>query len=388
MSITHQNKSNFMISPNKISRLDPNLLQIETPFYIYHLERLRSRIAEIRSIFDVPEFHLLFATMANDRPEVLQEIAKAAVGACVNSTLHLELSLAMGFLPEMIQFTSTGLPAKDMHLLIERGISVNLDSPLQVEQWCRLAKGSSKVGLRVNAASLERKQQGDRIGIDIADLSAAMREASSHKSVVNGLHVYVGTNFQSADEMLPTLRAFFDLASSIPELEYVNIGGGVGVDYQHTGQEFDLFKFGSEVSLLTRSLSEFLGHSITLFFEPGRSLVASSGDFFTRVTDIKRLNGITYVTVDASIAIFPRPFHHPDSLHRVQIVGKDDITKESKEVIVVGRTTFSRDILTRCILPNTLEIGDLLIFNDAGAYCQSMISRFLGQKEPIHLVLN
>jgi diaminopimelate decarboxylase len=224
--------------------------------------------------------------------------------------------------------------------------------------------------------------------MDVVDLLVARREASSCGGVINGLHVYVGTNFQSADEMLPTLRAFFNMALSIPELEYVNIGGGVGVDYTRIGDQFNLLKFGSEVSKLTRRLAERMGRDVTLFFEPGRSLVASSGAFFTRVTDIKRLSGTTYVTVDASIAIFPRPFHHPDSPHRVQAVGRAHETKSLEEVTIVGRTTFSRDILAQCKLPSTIELGDLLVFEDAGAYCQSMISQFLGQGEPPYLIID
>lgn len=368
--------------------LESKIIQIETPCYVYYLERLRGRIAEIRSSFNISNFCLLFATMANDRAEVLKEIANVGVGACVNSIAHLELALSTGFLPEMIQFTSTGIPDKDMSLLIEKGISVNLDSPLQVKQWCHLANDGCKVGLRVNAASLESKAYGDRIGMDIADLSLAIEQASLSNSVVAGLHIYVGTNFQSADEMLPTLQAFFELASSIPDLEYVNIGGGVGVNYQHTGQDFDLVKFGREISYLINSLSENIGRVIKLYFEPGRSLVASSGEFFTRVTDIKKLNGITYVTVDASVAIFPRPFHHPNNFHRVRVIGKDDSSKELTEITIVGRTTFSRDILTQCIIPNKIEIGDILVFDDSGAYCQSMVSKFLGQQDPKYLVFN
>jgi diaminopimelate decarboxylase len=119
---------------------------------------------------------------------------------------------------------------------------------------------------------------------------------------------------------------------------------------------------------------------LALLFEPGRSLVASSPQFITRVTDIKHLAGNRFVVVDASVSVFPRPLHHPDSLHRVRVIEGNG--GEMVPSAIVGRTTFSRDILGSYPLPASLKVGALLAFDDAGAYCESMISRFLGQRDP------
>lgn len=364
------------------------VVEIGTPIYIYNLGQLRNRIAELRSIFDFPGSKLLFATMANDNPEVLATIAREGVGACVNSLPHLELALTAGFTSSRTQFTSTGITLADMRFLDNLGIRVNLDSPTQIAQWCSFAQ-ERRVGARINAASLlcEDLSKADRIGMGREDLSLAVREAALHDGAVIGLHVYAGTNFQTADAMLPTLRSFFKLAESLPDLEYVNIGGGVGIDYSHTSNNFDLRLFGSEVSAMATQLSGRLGRSVELFFEPGRGLVGASGRFVTRVTDIKVLHGITYVAVDASVAIFPRPFHHPDTPHFVRRLGRYEVNGSSRAVTIVGRTTFSKDILSRCSLPADIEVGDLLEFYDAGAYCQSMSSRFLGQEFPHCLML-
>lgn len=358
-----------------------------TPIYIYDLRKLRGRIATLRSIFDVPRFELLFATMANDHPEILRAIASEAVGACVNSLPHLNLALEAGFSASLTQFTSTGITLADMLALHARKTAVNLDSPNQITQWCALARGKT-AGARINAGSLlgAGPERGDRIGMDVEDLPRAIQEASSYEGAIRGLHIYAGTNFQTADAILPILRAFFRLAESVPSLEYVNIGGGIGVDYSHCGSEFDLLGFGAEISSMVRRLCNRFGRHIDLFFEPGRGLVASAAQFLTRVTDVKLLNGITYVAVDASVAIFPRPLHHPDSPHRVTKVGQAD-GDSFQQVTIVGRTTFSRDILARCALPGEARIGDLLVFDDAGAYCQSMSSRFLGQDLPNCLIL-
>lgn len=341
-----------------------------TPAYIYDLSVLRQQLAAFRNAFEVPRFSLLFATMANPSSQILELLAVEQAGACVNSTLHLDLALAAGISSDRIQFTASGLSVDQMRRLIDAQISVNLDSRRQVSQW--LALGGGPFGVRLNAGSLTERP-GDRLGFDQAEFDALRNEVPGN--LVAGLHVYVGTNFLDPRDMLPTLRCFFQVAAGLPQLRYVNIGGGIGVDYNHTGLGFDINAFGNEVSQLHGLLSP----DVMLFFEPGRGLAASSGVFLSRVTDIKRLQGTTFVACDASIAIFPRPLHHPESLHRVRPLRDSD---HQIDVVVVGRTTFSRDILARCKLPLDIEVGDLLAFENAGAYCNSMASHFLGQPTP------
>ncbi|MDE3775446.1 diaminopimelate decarboxylase [Sinorhizobium meliloti] len=341
-----------------------------TPAYIYDLSVLRGQLAGFRNAFEVPRFSLLFATMANPSTQILKLLAIEQAGACVNSNLHLDLALDAGIPTDKVQFTASGLSVDQMRRLISVGISVNLDSRRQVSQW--LALGGGPFGVRLNAGALTEKP-GDRLGFDQAEFDALRNEVSA--DLLAGLHVYVGTNFLDPRDMFPTLRCFFRLAAGLPQLRYVNIGGGVGVDYNNIGLGFDINAFGSEVSQLHRQLPP----DTMLFFEPGRALAASSGVFLSRVTDIKRLQGTTFVACDASIAVFPRPLYHPESLHRVRSL-RD--AGDQTDVVVVGRTTFSRDILARCKLPRGVEVGDLLAFENAGAYCNSMASHFLGQPTP------
>jgi diaminopimelate decarboxylase len=322
----------------------------------------------------------LFATMANDRPEILSAIAAEGVGACLNSIPHLERALRYGFPASNMQFTSCGLPVADMAYLQSLGVPANLDSPTQIEAWCRLHPGAS-AGARLNASALTGKPTSDRIGMDRDDFEAARLIARDLGGRVNGVHVYAGTNFQAATEMLPTVRAILELAAVNPDLEYVNLGGGIGVDYSHTAAPFDYETFGREVCAIAREASRHGERPIALLFEPGRSLVASAARFITRVTDIKTLGETRFVVVDASVSVFPRPFHHPGNYHRVEVL--DSGAREMVPSTIVGRTTFSRDILGSCELPADLAVGALLAFEDAGAYCESMMSRFLGQREPI-----
>jgi diaminopimelate decarboxylase len=362
-----------------------------TPLFYYSLAKLRAHIDRLRRAMSGYPVRLLFATMANDRNEILRNIAAEGVGACVNSVPHLQRALECGFDPGNIQFTSCGLPVDDMTYLQVLGVPANLDSPSQVERWCGLTKNMA-AGARINAAALTAsKSPGDRIGMDIPSFEDARRIAESLGGRINGVHVYAGTNFQAARDILPTIRALFDLVDCYPDIEYMNIGGGIGVDYSHTGDSFDYELFGAEVCDLARRVATRRPRPLTLLFEPGRSMVASSALFLTRVTDVKTLLGTRFVVVDASVSLFPRSFYHPGSQHNAYVLNtgngevdpNDDAQEAAISSVVVGRTTFSRDIFGTYSLPSSLKAGAFLAFEDAGAYCESMTSRFLGQREPV-----
>ncbi len=355
-----------------------------TPLYVYDLSLLGARVTELRGALHEVGARLFFATMANDRLPVLSRLAQLGVGACVNSLPHLSLARETGFAKDLIQYTSTGIPLDDLRTLAADNVRVNLDSLAQLEAW--LALGRREAGIRVNAASLTGRLDGDRIGIDAHLLSDAVRLARSRDARIVGVHVYVGTNFQTPEEMLPTLDAFFQLAGTLPDIAYVNVGGGIGVDYAHAGPGFDVVTYGVRLAELAGQLRDRAERPVEVICEPGRALSAGCAHFVTAVTDIKQLSGRRFVAVDGSIAVFPRPLHHPDSPHRIRRLVSDrepqDEFEQKIPSAIVGRTTYSRDILGSSVLPSRLPVGTLLAFEDAGAYCQSMASRFLGQPDP------
>ena len=359
--------------------------ELGTPLYVYDMDRLVTMAGDLRAMLTPLGGRLFFATMANDRPQVLRRLAELGVGACVNSVPHLDLALRCGFALADAQFTSTAVSRDDMKLLQSRDVRTNLDSVEQLERWFDL--GGVDAGVRVNAGSLTGAAHADRIGVEAGKLADALAVAERYGRAVSGLHVYVGTNFQTPTEMEPTLRAFFELAALTPDLAYINIGGGIGIDYSGDGAEFDLARYGRILLEMVGQLRSRLGRRVELILEPGRYLVAPCGAFVTRVTDDKRLNGVRYLGVDGSIALFPRPLHHPETPHRIIPIA-DVSSRKDETAIVVGRTTFSRDILGTLTVTSNIMVDELLFMENAGAYSQSMSSCFLGQPAPSEFYIN
>lgn len=375
-------------------RVLQNCVSLEQPSYIYDLDQLRCTAETIQSAFKNQPARILFATMANPRAEILETLAGLGVGACVNSVLHLKAALRAGMLLDRIQVTSSGLSVQDFCDISATRTPCNVDSLGQAEVFMSASPGAA-FGARINKRLLvnECLAAQDRLGMSPSDVPALVSLAHARGSRLNGLHIYVGTNFESHSEMMPAINSFFKLAESVPTLDYVNIGGGMGVDYTLTGNAFDISAYATSVGERLDVLKNKLHRQIQLVVEPGRAMVAACGYFTCRVTDVKRLAERIFVGVNASVAQFPRPWHHPETPHRVYATkallhGIGSTSNSLVECIVAGRTTYSKDILSTGLLPSDIAVGDSLVFTHAGAYSDSMASRFLGQPEPASIFLN
>jgi diaminopimelate decarboxylase len=122
---------------------------------------------------------------------------------------------------------------------------------------------------------------------------------------------------------------------------------------------------------------------ITLCFEPGRSIIAQSGYFVAKVIEVAEKHGKCFIITDASISMFPRPHIYPEASHTITLVSQN-YSREGNTITadVCGNSIYSRDILAKEVSLTRPEPGDLLVFHDAGAYCYSMRSHFLGGSFP------
>ncbi|AWV04792.1 diaminopimelate decarboxylase [Burkholderia sp. JP2-270] len=367
---------------------------VTEPTYVYDLSQLRRTASYIKDAFKHQEAMVLFATMANPRPEILETLSELGIGACVNSVAHLRAAIRAGMQRDRIQFTSSGLSTEDLEEIASFKVQCNVDSAWQAAMLMDISKGAA-CGVRVNTRLLlaESVSAYDRLGLDPGDVPALSSMVESRSGRLNGAHIYVGTNFRSHIEMLPALDRFFSVAATVSALDYVNVGGGIGVDYTRLNHEFEVNDYARAIGQRLDALREKLARQVQLVVEPGRAIVASSGYFTCRVTDVKKLGDRIFVGVNASVAQFPRPWHHPETPHQVyaaklinDCVAND--VGETMDAVIAGRTTYSKDVLSTARLPTNLKVGDALIFADAGAYCDSMASRFLGQPDTESIFLN
>ncbi len=183
---------------------------------------------------------------------------------------------------------------------------------------------------------------------------------------LTGLHCHIGSQITN---VLPFIDALNSLKSFIEKenlkLEFLNIGGGWGIDYLHNDTELNVEEYRQKVAPMLKKFG------ISIHLELGRFLVGPAGYLVTRVLEVKRTTTKNFVVVDASMTTLLRPalynaYHHIEFLSNGSRILAD----------VVGRVCESGDTLGKNRQINAPKTGDLGVIYDAGAYGYSMASNY------------
>jgi diaminopimelate decarboxylase len=181
------------------------------------------------------------------------------------------------------------------------------------------------------------------------------------------------------------------VARRLPNLRFVDFGGGIGIPYRPEEKPVDLDALGRQASLLMTELVRGYGRPLELRLEPGRFLVAEAGTLYATVTSVKRNpdssdgSGRTYVGCDTGFNHLIRPCMY-DAYHRI-----DDVTRPlaAKAVVdVVGNICESGDVFARDRELPAPELGDILAIRDAGAYGFAMASTYNLRPLPAEVVID
>ena len=377
------------------STIPESILELGTasvrPTYVYDMKQVSDRCREIEAL-PVARKSIFFATMANDHPAVLECIRDRGHGVFVNSLRHLRLAHSLSLLPERIVYAATNMTAEEMEVCLQLGVRVILDSLGQLKSFSEMTRHGQEVGLRLSVGSaldgaMLRDDPLYRFGLLPSELPAAVEIAARYGVRIVGAHSYFGTDLISANLLAEAMERLGRVADALPDLRYLDVGGGFGVR-THDGGKLDLKKYGELAAGVMRELEHRRGKPIELAVEPGRYLSASCGYFFVKVIDVKIRPSRVFVGTNGSVAIFPRPFVYPDrAVHHCEIVGPRGAEPLLDcPVYICGNSTYSQDFLARDVRLPLPRSGDSIVFHNAGAYCRSMITDFLGKDRPTEIV--
>ncbi len=172
----------------------------------------------------------------------------------------------------------------------------------------------------------------------------------------------------------------------LPDLEFIDLGGGFGVAYRRNQDALDLAVLGAEVDRRMAALEHRVGRPLRLLLEPGRILVATCGTLLVRVVSVKQRGGRRFVGVDSSVAHFVVPSVY-GAFHRVEVMNPRSQPLEVPTDLC-GNTTHSQDFLGRSLRLPELRPGDVIAIRDVGAYGYAMSSHFLNRPRPAEVVLD
>jgi diaminopimelate decarboxylase len=287
-----------------------------TPFYLYHGEMIVERVRRVREAVGT---EVAFSLKANPNLAVCQLIAsQREAGAEVASSGELVVARAAGFEPEDIVFAGPAKTDEELKMAVEEDIfAVNVESLNEIDRLAAIAErggGRIGVGLRINpAAQLMGSQMRmggtvGQFGIDQTELAEAVHRTLSHPQLIlRGVHVYTATQVFDVEPLLEHCRNIFEIALEAASvaghpLEMIDFGGGFGVPYFEKMAEFDLEAFGEGFRRLLASYrSDPRLEGCRFLFELGRYLVADAGLYVTRVVDVKRMRGKTFLVTDGGM---------------------------------------------------------------------------------------
>ena len=353
-----------------------------TPLYVYSAAALVCGYEAYAQAFAPIPHRICYALKANSCGALLRLLAARGAGADIVSGGELLAALRAGFPPERIVFSGVGKTDAEISLGLEQGIGEwNAESEAEIERLSRAASAagrSARLTLRVNpdidprshpyiSTGLHKTKFGVEIGQAVAILERARRLPGVR---VTGVQCHIGSQVvdlgaleEAAQALAATSR---DLMGRGFDLETVDVGGGLGVDYERDAGP-------TPADLAARLLPAFAGLGLRLLLEPGRSIVARAGTLLARVLQVKDTARKRFVIVDAGMNDILRPALY-EAFHRIEPVrerGASPLT-----VDVVGPVCETGDFLARDRSLPEVGPGELLAVRDAGAYGFSMSSNY------------
>ncbi len=366
------------------------LQTLQTPCYYYNLALLDQTLEAIHAeIASHDNYHVHYAIKANVNPTVLQCIAAAGFGADCVSGGEIRAALEAGFPANSIAFAGVGKADWEITLALNAGIGMfNVESIEELQIIDEIATSLNKrarVSFRINPnvgahthAHITTGKAENKFGIEMKDMVRVIRLAQGMQSVeFKGLHFHIGSQLLVMDDFQALCTRINELQNELEAegivVENINVGGGLGVDYEHP-ELHPIPNFKAYFSTFTQGLQ--LRDGQQLHFELGRSVVAQMGCLLTRVLYIKHGTVKKFVIVDAGMTDLIRPALY-GAYHKVEnltAIAEENSTSETYDV--VGPICESSDVFVKDYAMPETRRGDLLALCSAGAYGEIMASAY------------
>jgi diaminopimelate decarboxylase len=365
---------------------------IQTPFYYYDTELLRETLRAINSEAQKHEgFCVHYAVKANANPRILRIIREAGLGADCVSGGEIEASVKAGFPSSKIVYAGVGKSDWEINLGLDNDIfCFNVESIPELEVINELAAARSKVArvaFRLNPnvgahthANITTGLAENKFGIDMRDMLKVIEKAQQMVNIkVVGLHFHIGSQILDMGDFEALCNRVNELQMELErhyiKVDHINVGGGLGVDYQHPNR-ISIPDFKAYFDTYAKKLK--LRPGQTLHFELGRAVVAQCGSLITRTLYIKEGSVKKFAIVDAGFTDLIRPALY-QAYHKIENISSDE---ELDTYDVVGPICESTDVFAKQIDLNQTHRGDLLAIRSAGAYGEIMASQYNCRRLP------
>ena len=375
--------------------------QIPTPFHIYDEAGIRQRARDLKAAFSWnPGFKEYFAVKATPNPYILQILKEEGCGCDCSSYTELLLAEAVDVVGHEIMFSSNVTPEEDMRKALELGAYINLDDATHVEFLERITEGNvpETVCLRYNPGgsfslgnTIMDMPRDAKYGMTEDQMAGAINRLMALGTKHFGIHAFLASN-TTTNEYYPQLAAnLFRLAIRLrnatgAHISFVNLSGGVGVDYRPEQPCCDIMAIGAGVQreynniLIPQGMGD-----IAIYTELGRFMLAPFGHLVSTVLHQKHIYR-EYIGLDACAANLMRPAMY-GSYHHITVLGKEDAILDHVYDVTGGLCENNDKFAIERSLPE-IEVGDILVLHDTGAHGFSMGYNYNGKLRSAEVLLH
>jgi diaminopimelate decarboxylase len=356
-----------------------------TPCYVYSKHTIEKNWTN----YDAPlkasnkPYKLFYAVKANSNIAILNILAKLGSGFDVVSGGEIDRVLAAGGKAKDLVFSGVGKSNAEINKSIDLGIhSLHIESEAELLAVQDLAKAKNKVvniAIRINPdisanshPYISTGNKENKFGIDYTKALTIYTLAANLPNLkIRGVSCHIGSQITTTAPFLSAidqvLKVIDLLAENDIKIEYLNIGGGLGVCYKAETPP-------TPAQYIQEIMARLKDRNLEIHFEPGRSIVAEAGILLTKVEYLKTSGENNFAIVDAAMNDLMRPSLY-QSYHEVVPLEAPDPKAVKQKYNIVGPVCESGDFLAKDRMLN-LQTNDLLAIKTAGAYGFSMSSNY------------
>ena len=343
--------------------------------FVYDIESIKAAAAGIRSLGSVDR--ILYAVKANFNADIIRALADAGVDFdCVSpgEVKHLQTVL-----PDLdktrLLYTPNFAPREEYEWAIEEGLQVTLDNLYPLQAWPGIFDGQ-KLFIRLDPGTGRGHHEHvktagihSKFGIPRFEIDELIRLLKNANADVIGIHAHSGSGILDPDNWRSVAAELTKVAERFPNVEVIDLGGGLGVPEKTGDAQFDLKALDETLGAIKKAYPKY-----RLWLEPGRYLVSQAGVLISRVTQTKGKGDMRYIGIGTGMNALIRPalygaYHEIVNLSRVHDAATESVT-------IVGPICETGDKLgSDRLLPPSAE-NDVILIANAGAYGRVMSSSY------------
>ena len=363
--------------------------------YVYSAESLRARYRAIDEAFGAHPHAIHYALKANSTLAIAALLRELGSAADANSIWEIEVARKAGFTPSAIVFTGVGKTIAELECAVALGVkAINVESAGELarveavaERTGRVARVAVRVNPDIDAKSHPHISTGlkvNKFGVPVDEAVEIFASLAARPALrLVAVHVHIGSQITSLDPLRSAAstvaRLSIDLLRRGLPLEYVDVGGGLGVSY-------DEKPVPSFVDYASAIVEQMRPTGLPIVVEPGRAIAAPAGALVARVVDIKpRTPTSEFVVIDAGMTELLRPAMY-GAYHRIEPVRRASGGERHYEI--VGPVCESSDVVGRDRVLPQMQVGDLVAIRDAGAYGSAMASNYNRRPMPPEVLVD